>query len=79
MHSYTLKGSNIRSESWQSEDNQNLKSGRPRHYFGCPHFVTFTYVHGISSHTAVFIGKEKITLKIYWNEIFRVNYFTKIW
>ena len=29
--------------------------------FGCPHFVTLLYVCGTSSHTAVFVGKRKIT------------------
>ena len=37
------------------------KSGRPHHYFGCPHFVTLSYVCGTSSHTDVFVGKRKIT------------------
>ena len=32
------QGSKMRIESWWSEDNQNGKSGRPRHIFGCPHF-----------------------------------------
>ena len=36
------------------------KSGRPRHYFGCPHFVTLLYVCGTSSHAAVFVGKRNI-------------------
>ena len=30
-------------------------------FFVCPHFVTLLYVCGISSHTAVFVGKRKIT------------------
>ena len=40
-----------------------IKSGRPHHYFGRPHFVTLSYVCGTttSPHTAVFIGKRKIT------------------
>ena len=37
------------------------KSGRPHHYFGCPHFVILLYVCGMCSHTAVSIGKRKIT------------------
>ena len=55
-------------------DNQNKKSGCPRHYFGCPHFVTLLYVCGTSSHTALFVGKRKITC---WDENFSVNSFIK--
>ena len=58
---HNIQGSKIRSESWESEDNQNLKSGSPRHYFSCPYFVTLLYVCGTSSHTAVLVGKRKIT------------------
>ena len=47
------------------------KSGRPRHYFGCPHFVTLLYVCGTSSHTAVFVDKGKIC----WDEYLWVNSF----
>ena len=50
-----IQGGKIR-----SEDNQNLKNGCPRHYFGRPHFVTFLHVCSTSSHTAVFICKRKI-------------------
>ena len=44
----------------KSEDNQNKKSGSLHHCFGSPHFVTLLYVCGFSSHTAVFIGRQKI-------------------
>ena len=45
---------------------RTTKTSRPRHYSGRPHFVTLLYVCCISSNTAVFTGKRKIT----WEENF---------
>ena len=51
----------VRIAKFDSKVGSRRKSGCPHHYFGCPLFITLLYVCGTSSHTAVFVGKRKIS------------------